>query len=470
MTLLDSLVAVPWAGALLLLAIGAARWAALANIAVSAVTCLLAFALPGRGYGLEGMLHLDNLNQPLLLLAGFVGLTTALYAAATLHAKGFDGRARRQYHAAFQVFCGAGNLALLSDNLGLMWVAIEIATLASVLMVAIDRSPAAIEAAWKFFLLCGVGIALALFGTIVLALAARPLVGGEAEMLSFTALRLVAGRADAGLLSVGFVFLLVGYGTKAGLVPLHAWLPDAHAEGPTAISAVLSGLLLNAAMHAVLRAKYILEQNAGVIEPGPFLIALGLASLLLAAFSLWRRQDARRFFAWSSIEHMGIAAIAFGIGGPLASAAGLLHMIGHSLIKSAIFFAIGRAVILKGSQKLADLGGLVTGHPRLGWGLMLAGLGIAGLPPFALFASEFRILAEAAAHLPLLALPLGLGLVVALAALLATLQGLCFGPPTPDAPQPLGAILGSWAMALPLWLHLAAAMAAPALLAWSLAQ
>jgi hydrogenase-4 component F len=270
------------------------------------------------------------------------------------------------------------------------------------------------------------------------------------------------------VLSLAFVFLLVGYGTKAGLVPLHSWLPDAEAEGPLPICAVLSGLLLNAALLAILRAQSILGANPAALDPGPFLIGFGLASLLLAAFALWRRRDARRLFAWSSIEHVGLATLAFGIGGAVASLAGIVHLLGHALVKSAVFFAVGAASQIKGSQKIADIGGLAASHPALGWGLALGIAGLAGMPPFALFASELALVAEGAARLPWLVLPVGLGLLVAAAALVRAMQALCLGAPTPDNPvRGAFALPGGmlWATG-PVWLHLALAVvlgfAAPA--------
>lgn len=447
----------PWAGAAALAAIPNLRHAAAANAVVSAGTFLLALVLATMPFEQHGWTRTDALNLPFVLVTGFVGLTTAVFSAATVEQEGFDHWRIRAYHAAFQLFMGAQILALLADNLGVMWVAVEIATLATVSMVAVHRTPAAFEAAWKFFILCGVGIALALFGTIVLYLAAQPLLTEETG-LSWAALLGVAARCDPATLNLAFAFLLLGYGTKAGLVPLHSWLPDAHAEGPVPISAVLSGLLLNAAMLAVLRAKAIVAANPGAVTPGPFLLALGLASVLLAALALWRRRDARRFFAWSSIEHMGIAAFAFGLGGAAANLAGLLHLIGHSLVKSAVFFGVGRAAQLKGSQKIADIGGLAATHPALGWGLAIAIAAIAGMPPFLLFVSEFRMVSVAAAEWPWLAILLALGMVTALAALITVLQALCFGAPTPDA----GGVLDGWrevAAATPLWLHLAAAAA-----------
>ena len=446
----------PWAGAVALAAVPTLRHATIANVAVSAGTFLLAVALAVLPFEQHGWTRTDALNLPFVLVSAFVGLTTAVFSAATLEQEGFDHWRSRAYHAAYQIFMGAQTLALLADNLGVMWVAVEIATLATVSMVAVHRTPAAFEAAWKFFILCGVGIALALFGTIVLYLAAQPLLDEETG-LSWTALMGVAARCDPATLNLAFAFLLLGYGTKAGLVPLHSWLPDAHAEGPVPISAVLSGLLLNAAMLAVLRTKAIVSANPAAITPGPFLLALGLASVLLAALALWRRRDARRFFAWSSIEHMGIAAFAFGLGGAAANLAGLLHLLGHALVKSAIFFGVGRAAQAKGSQKIADIGGLVATHPALGWGLAGAILAIAGMPPFVIFASEVRMMSVAAAEFPWLAVLLALGMVTALAALITVLQGLCFGAPTPDA---AGALDG-WrevAAAAPLWLHLAVAM------------
>jgi hydrogenase-4 component F len=451
------LVFLPWAGALVLAAIPALRLAARANVGIAALGFALSLGLFAHAPGEQGWTRVDALNVPFVVLSALIGLTTAIFSAGQVAAEGFDALRGRAYHAAFQLFLGAQALALLADNLGVMWVAIEIATLASVLMVAVHGTPAAIEAAWKFFILCGVGIALALFGTILLYMAAQPLAGHGDPGLSWAALRAVADRCDAGLLNLAFVFLLVGYGTKAGLVPLHAWLPDAEAEGPIAISAVLSGLLLNAALMAVLRTETIVAAHPGTVASGGLLVTLGLASVLVSALALWRRRDARRFFAWSSIGHMGLATFAFGLGGAAANLAGLLHMAGHSVVKSAIFFGIGHAARLKGSQAIAAIGGLAASHPVLGWGLAVAIAAIAGLPPFALFASEFLLVTETAAAAGWLLLPLGFGLFVATTAKIATLQRLCLGEPTPAGAHPPGRAAALGAI-LPLWLHLALAL------------
>ena len=250
------------------------------------------------------------------------------------------------------------------------------------------------------------------------------------------------------MLNVAFVFLMLGYGTKVGLAPLHAWLPDAHAEGPTPISAVLSGLLLNVALYALLRFKMLLATNPAALAPGPLMVTMGLVSLIFAAFMLYRRRDIKRMFAYSSIEHMGLITFAFGMGGALANFAGLLHMTMHSLTKSAIFFAVGHIAQVKGTQKLADIRGLTTSHPVLGWGLVLGVVAIAGLPPLGIFMSEFLIVSSTFAREPLLAIPLVFGLLVAFGALMLRVGEVAFG-------EPVGSTAPVEASYVPLFAHLA---------------
>ena len=197
-------------------------------------------------------------------------------------------------------------------------------------------------------------------------MAARPVLGEGHDAMVWTALIEKAGGLSPELLNVAFVFLMLGYGTKVGLAPLHAWLPDAHAEGPTPISAVLSGLLLNVALYALLRFKLLMAGNPAAVAPGPLMVSMGLLSLIFAGFMLYRRRDIKRMFAYSSIEHMGLITFAFGMGGPLANFGGLLHMTMHSLTKSAIFFAVGHIAQAKGTQRIAEIRGLTESHPVLG--------------------------------------------------------------------------------------------------------
>ncbi len=321
------------------------------------------------------------------------------------------------------------------------------------MMVGIYRTTAAVEAAWKYFILGSVGIALAFFGTILVYLVAQEVLGQGLPAMAWDLLLRDAARFDPRLLSLAFVFLLVGYGTKVGLAPFHAWLPDAHAEGPTPISAVLSGLLLNVALYALLRFKMLLAANPETLDVGRIMIALGLISLVFAAFMLYRRRDIKRLFAYSSIEHMGIITFAFGIGGPLANFAGLLHMTMHSLTKSAIFFAVGHVAQVKGTQRMADIRGLSVSHPALAVGLALGVVAIAGLPPFGVFTSEFLLISSTFSRQPLLALVLVLGLLVAFGALLLRLQQVIFGQPI----GPTGRVKASY---VPLFLHIGFVLAA----------
>ena len=358
-------------------------------------------------------------------------------------------RRLRLYHSMYQLFMAAMFLALLTNNMGLMWVAMEAATLSTVLLVSLYRTKASLEAAWKYFILCGVGIAQALFGTILLYFAAERTLGRQGmTALLWTHLNAAKADLEPRVMGLAFVFLLVGYGTKVGLAPLHNWLPDAHAEGPTPVSAVLSGLLLNVALYAVIRCKVLAVGSIGPLMPGRMLMAFGLLSAVLAAFFLWRQRDIKRLFGYSSIEHMGIITFAFGLGGPVANFAALLHMTVHSLTKSSIFFTAGHASQTAGTQQIDGIRGLVGISPTIGWGLMLGSLAILGMPPFGVFASEFLILTTAMREHPWATPFLLIALGVAFAGIFMKVQPMAFGES--DAPK----LPHSPAM-VPVFVHLA---------------
>ncbi len=425
---------IPLAAAALLGFIVNYRLGARINVLACLLTLLVALSLFVTGAPPVGAYFLiDELNIVFIALNTFVGFTTAVFSASYIGHELAIGRLTptylRFYHAMYQLLLFAMNLALVANNVGLMWVAIEIATLTTVIMVGLYRSHEALEAAWKYFILGSVGIALALFGTILFYMAAQPVVGEGLDAMTWTVLIARVAEFDGALINVAFIFLLLGYGTKVGLAPVHAWLPDAHAEGPTPSSAVLSGLLLNVALYAVLRFKMLMAANPEAIAPGPLMITMGLVSLIFAAFMLYRRRDIKRMFAYSSIEHMGIITFAFGMGGPVANFAGLLHMVMHSLTKSAIFFAVGHIAQAKGTQKIADIRGLTESHPWLGWGLVIGVVAISGLPPLGIFMSEFLVVTSTFAQEPLLAIPLVIGLLVAFGALMLRLNSLAFGAP-----------------------------------------
>ena len=447
----NALVAIPAVAAGVLAFQTEYKKAAQLNVAASGATFVFALLLLAKGHEAGSFLSVDDLNIVFVVLSTLIGFTTAGFSASYIEHELAIGKLTpgnlRFYHAMYQALMCAMNLALLASNIGLTWVSVEVATLTTVVMVGLYRTRDSLEAAWKYFILGSVGIALALFGTILVYMSAEPVLGEGYDSMLWSTLMQHAEHLSPRLLNVAFVFLMLGYGTKVGLAPMHAWLPDAHAEGPTPISAVLSGLLLNVALYAVLRFKMLLTANAAAITPGPLLIALGLASVLFAAFMLYRRDDIKRLFAYSSIEHMGIIAFAFGIGGPVANFAGLLHMAMHSLTKSAIFFSVGHIAQAKGTQKIADIRGLTQSHPVLGWSLVVGVMAICGMPPLGVFMSEFLVVSSAFARQPWLAVPLVLGLLVAFGALLMRLIGMAFGEPSksageaPASPAPLVAHL-----------------------------
>ena len=460
--------AIPALSLPLLAALPGYRLSALVNILASFLTFLAALSLFGWRGGPTPYFLVDDLNVVFIVLNTLVGFTTSVFSASYIGHELETGRLTptylRFYHAMYQVMMFGMNLALIANNVGLMWVAIELATLATVVMVGIYRTHEALEAAWKYFILASVGIAFALFGTILVYMAAQPVVGEGLPGMTWTILVTRAAQFDPGLLNAAFVFLFLGYGTKVGLAPLHAWLPDAHAEGPTPISAVLSGLLLNVALYAILRFKMLMALNPGVIATGPLMATLGLISVLFAAFMLYRRRDIKRLFAYSSIEHMGIIVFAFGMGGALANFAGLLQMTMHSLTKSAIFFTVGHIAQVKGTQRVSEIRGLTESHPMLGWLLVLGVIAIAGMPPLGIFMSEFLIVSSTFARQPLLAITLVVGLLVAFGALLLRLQGFAFGTPS-------GARAPVRASYLPIFVHLSLVLIAgvylpPALVSW----
>ncbi|MHB8883379.1 MAG: hydrogenase 4 subunit F [Thermodesulfovibrionales bacterium] len=440
------LLGVPLAAALLLAFIGDRKFAPEINILGSAATCAAGFALALEVYEHGPMMaggkffFVDAFNVYLAVLTSFVSMTTAVFSRRYMRREREHGRVgqvrMRFYHAMYQLFIFAMLLCLLTNNIGVLWIAMELATLSTVLLVSLYRTPTAIEAAWKYFILCGVGISQALFGTVLLYFAAEKVLGEGGDALLWTNLNQVSGQLEPTVLSLAFVFLMVGYGTKVGLVPLHNWLPDAHSEGPTPISAVLSGLLLNIALYALVRCKVLVDGSTHTHHAGNIMMGFGLLSILVAAFSLLRQKDVKRMFSYSSIEHMGIATFAFGLGGPIATFGALLHMLVHSLAKSAIFFTVGHASQMHRTQEMDKIQGLFRGNPLVGWGLMFGVMAIVGMPPFGIFTSEFLILTATIKDAPLMTPFLLLGLGVAFAALFRKIQPMVAGE-VPAHQQPL---------------------------------
>ncbi|GHU29133.1 hydrogenase 4 subunit F [Betaproteobacteria bacterium] len=449
--------AIPLAASILLAFTGHRPYAANINIAGSLATLLAAVLLTirivrdGPMNVLGENFFVDPLNVFLIALTALVGFTTSVFSRPYMrvehdHGKLSVGRLRL-YHSMFQMFMCTMLVALSTNNIGILWVAMEAATLTTVLLVALYRTPESLEAAWKYFILCGVGIAQALFGTILIYFAAEQVFGHDPGAMLWTRLFERRSELEPTVLSLAFVFMIVGYGTKTGLVPLHNWLPDAHAEGPTPVSAVLSGLLLNVALYAILRCKVLVDGALETQFAGQLMMGFGLLTVVVPAFYLSRQKDVKRLFGYSSIEHMGLITFAFGMGGGIATFAGLLHMTVHSLTKSAIFFAVGHAAQMAGTQVIEDIKGLIRRSPTIGWGLMLGSLAILGMPPFGVFTSEFLILTTAIKYHPWATPILLVALGVAFASMFAKVQGMAFGEPTVKPLEHNPALL-------PVFLHL----------------
>ncbi|MGA8260329.1 MAG: hydrogenase 4 subunit F [Arenicellales bacterium] len=468
MTALMIAVFTPAAGAIVLGLIRRLGWAGWLNVALCAVSFAasvrLAWLVAGTGEIAGSNFRVDAFNVYLVVLTSFVGLTTSIFSRPYMRHVCETGRTNeagmRVYHAMYQGFMFTMLLALTTDNLGVLWVAIEGATLTTVLLVSLYRTPEAVEAAWKYFILCGVGIALALFGTVLTYFAARRVLYEPALGLSWSALFAHASGLEPSVMSLAFVFLLVGYGTKVGLVPMHQWLPDAHSEGPTPMSAVLSGLLLNVALYALIRVKMLVDGSlAGTDTPhmaGYLLMGFGMVSFLVAGLFLHRQRDIKRMFSYSSIEHMGLMTFAFGVGGPLATFGALLHMLVHSLTKSAIFVTVGHAAQIAGTQSINHIRGLIRTQPAVGWSLLIAVAAVAGFPPFGVFTSEFLVLTATMNAQPWLTLALLTGFGVAFAGLFRHLQPMVYGAaPEGQRPVPANMIPVYAHLVLVLWLGLA---------------
>lgn len=461
MNLFDVLLIAPIVGGLILAGMGHMQRAAWLNIAVSLVSLLAALGLSaqvlkqGPFTAHNEAFFLDTYNVFLVALTAFVAFTTSIFSRPYMLHEQEIGRITPQrlrlYHAMYQFFVFGMFLGLTTNNLGVLWVSLELATLATVLLVSLYRTPAAVAAAWKYFILCSVGIALALFGTVLIFSTSSEILGHSNLALTWTALYAHADDLAPRVMTIAFVFLMVGYGTKVGLAPLHNWLPDAHGEGPTPISAVLSGLLLNVALYALVRCKALVDGATHNEFAGTMMMGFGLLSLVVAAFALHRQHDVKRMFSYSSIEHMGLMTFAFGIGSPLANFAGLLHMTVHSLVKSGIFFTVGHAAQAMGTQRIADIRGLVQHHPGIGWGLAVGVIAIAGFPPFGIFTSEFLLLTAALNTYPWTVIVLLLGLVIAFAALLRHSQSMVFGT-SPETARKVKVNM------LPVYIHLSLAL------------
>lgn len=371
------------------------RWVGATAAALTLVVAALLAARTVRGDVLTvgALLRVDAASAWLLLVIAAIALPAGLAAPAHLDAEIAAGRVNRRaairQGLLVQAFLAAMALAVVAADLGLLWVSIEATTIVTAFLVGQRRTRTAVEAAWKYVVICSTGIALALLGIVLLGYAAAH--SGTGAGLAFNALADAAPRLDPGVTRIAVVLLVVGFGAKAGLAPMHAWLPDAHSQAPGPVSALMSGVLLAVAFYAVLRVRVIAD---GALGPGfarALLLAAALASLLVAASLLLAQRDYKRMLAYSSIEHMGLIALGAAAGGPVATAAVLLHMLGHGLTKAVLFVGAGRLLQVTGTSRIADVHGVAARQPALAAALGFGVLALLGLPPFSIFASELGI-------------------------------------------------------------------------------
>lgn len=352
-----------------------------------------------RWGSIEGRyLRADGLTSFFLVNIAFIAALSLVYATAYLRHVG-EGRfsSPRWFYGLVYLFLFTMVGVCLSANLGLLWIMMEATTLASAFLVGFYNTEGAVEAGWKYIVVCTVGIAFALFGTIVFYLAAVKAGLGHASALNWTALLAVASQKqfDPNLVRLAFVFILVGYGTKVGFVPMHSWLPDAHAEAPTPVSAMLSAILLNCAMYALIRYEILSSRAIGTEFAHTLLLFFGTFSIVVAGLLILVQRNLKRMLAYSSVEHMGIIAIGVGLGGPLGLLGALLHTFNHSTAKALLFFGAGNVRHNFGTLRMDRVRGMARSNPRTAGVLIVGGLAIVGLPPFSLFVSEFAILSEA---------------------------------------------------------------------------
>ncbi|MFY9913716.1 MAG: proton-conducting transporter membrane subunit [Nocardioidaceae bacterium] len=352
---------------------------------------------------LDGQLRADALSAFMLIVTGSVGLT-ATWGGVDRDPAADPGR---QYPMLIVLFLGAMSLAVLADNLGVLWVAIEATTIATAFLVGHHRTRRSLEAAWKYVVIGSVGVAIAFLGIVMLYAATR---AAGAPTLSWSTLQAHPADLDPSLVKVAAALAILGFATKAGLAPMHSWLPDAHSQAPAPVSGLMSGVLLSVAFYGILRVEAVARPVIGLDMMRALLVAAGLLSLAVAAALVLQQRDLKRMLAYSSIEHMGLLALAAAIGSPLAIGAALLHVLGHGLAKSSTFVVSGRILTADGTTSISEIRTLLRRRPGVAVPFLCGMVALLGLPPFSLFFSEVAIVVAGVQR--------GMGWVMAVAVLL----------------------------------------------------
>ena len=433
------------------------RWVSWAATAANAAVLVLGITLAAQATHRHlpgvagGALRADALSAFMVVVIGAIAVLASCQSVRYLSAEIGRGACTARHAALYttlvQAFVSCMLVAVLAANLGVMWVAVEATTIATTFLVGHRRTGGALEASWKYMVICSVGIALAFLGTVLIYFAALHASGHPAGSLDWTSLMAAAHHLDPGVVRLAMGLLVLGYGTKAGLAPMHSWLPDAHSQAPAPVSALMSGVLLTVAFYALLRFKAIADGALGPGSPRALLVVAGLGSLAVAASLLLTQRDYKRMLAYHSIEHMGLIALGAAAGSSLAIAAVLLHILGHGLAKGVLFLASGEILLAEGTSEIAKVPALLSRRPVLG-GIFGFGLvALLGLPPFSLFASELNMVrAEFAAGLGWAAAIALACMAVIFAAVMAHGRHLLLGDAAPQGRRQAT----PWIVAVPL--------------------
>ncbi|MGI8507449.1 MAG: proton-conducting transporter membrane subunit [Solirubrobacteraceae bacterium] len=414
--------------------------AAASGVATLGIAIVLAIDVGGghRVSALSGFLYLDPLSGFFLATIAVVVALASFGSAAYLRAEEQRGQLRplqvRLYFIFFAIFASMMLASFETGNLGLLWVLIEASTLASCVLVGLEGKSVSLEAAWKYIIISSFGVTIALVGTLFLYYAAGNLAGSPTEHLTWSYLFVHAGGLSGQSLRLAFLLALIGYGTKVGLAPMHTWLPDAHSEAPSPASAMLSAALLNTGMYAIIRFQALTRAALGSHYAAHILLVFGFASVIVGTLFIVLRGNYKRLFAYSSVEHMGIIAIALGFGGVLGFYGALLHTLTHAIGKSVLFLTSGDIVLRYRTRLIDEVRGVLSVTPLTGAVLLLAALAVAGSPPFGMFLSEFTIVRAGLARSSIVLVAiLVILLAIVFVALVSAAAGMALGG-SPERP------------------------------------
>ena len=421
-----------------------------------ALTLVLAREVAQGGPRALGVLRIDDLGLVFLLLLVVLTLAVSIYTVGWLEQAVAVGNMKpellRSYFALVHAFVATMVVTVLADNLGVLWIAMEGTTITSAVLIGYHGHHHGLEAAWKYIIVTTIGISFGLFGTVlVYAAAAAVHVGAGAGAMSWSAIMKVAPTLDPGIVRIGFIFVMVGYGTKAGLAPMHLWLPDAHSQAPTPVSALLSGVLIKCALLGIIRFQTITAAACGPAFPAQVLLVFGLTSVVVATPFILAQHDIKRLLGYHSVEHVGIIALGLGFGGAVGTYGALLHVVNHGVTKALAFFAAGKAIARYGTRDMRVIRGLLAVAPIGATLLMLAALSLAGVPPFSIFVSELMVLRAGIGYGHFVAIAIFLAMVVVIfAGLLHHVGAMVFGEPTATAsrePESWSPLLGMMVLA-----------------------